>query len=115
MRYYSAERLIKQQQFKKPIVLNGYPCNLKRLWKHKQVWSQEFKFNNQTLISVKYRLKRAFKQWKEQNNFKVNSENPLTITVHVRRTDYPKMMNRLDGELPGKPYFSAAFKHYQDR
>ena len=115
MQWNVLSNTIMQKRFKEPIVLTGWPCELRYFWKYQHIWFQEFKFHEQVLVSVKYRLERSKTVWKKQNNFEKNSTDPLIITVHVRRTDYIEWMDRVDGDVLDTPYFAAAFKHYEKR
>ena len=112
MRWLTAEKMIKEGKFKTPIGLDGYPCEMTRLWKYQNIWSKEFKFNEQVMIKAKFRLMRAVDQWKQQNHFEAKSINPLIIMVHVRRTDYIKWLIRINGTVPDTSYFDAAFKYF---
>ena len=57
-------------------------------------------------------LRSAILVWKKQTKNKINSKNPLVVTVHVRRKDYITYMRNKRGKILGKPYFENAFSYY---
>ena len=97
-------------------LMGGSPCDHDDFWEYREQIRKDFDFKDEIRNVANKELQRAISQWKNQTGNLQNSENPIVVTVHVRRGDYVGYLQwRNKGDVVGKPYLSKAFDFMMKR
>ena len=104
-----------KKKTKYPLLLGGFPHHFGMLYKYRRIWQNEFVFKDDVLTKVKKRFQYYINVWKNRHNLTENDNNPVVITVHVRRTDYVVKMKEKEGDVVGRPYFKKAFEYFNKK